>query len=308
MKPVQVLTTVVLVAALLMLAAGCGSGGARTVTAPSPSVPAVMVAISPGTVRVNLGSGQNFTVAVTGSANTAVTWSVQEGAAGGTITAAGHYTAPSDAGVFHVVATSVADATKSATAVVTVPVALTISPSGARISPGGTQQFSATVRGTDNPAVRWSVREANGGSITDSGLYTAPAYVGNFSVVAASVAQPSENVTASVTVPPLSITIAPVIAGVRVGTTQRFTVTVEGTQQRDVIWSVQEGSIGGSVTQEGVYTPSATLGTFHVMTTLVADPSRQASAAVTLVEHGFVPTWEHVDAPGWPHCNPVAER
>ena len=50
----------------------------------------------------------------------AVTWSVQEGAPGGSVTAAGVYTAPGTAGTYHLVATSQADATKSATATVTV--------------------------------------------------------------------------------------------------------------------------------------------------------------------------------------------
>ncbi len=49
-----------------------------------------------------------------------MTWSVQEGASGGTIDASGNYTAPADPGIFHVVAASVADPSKKATATVTV--------------------------------------------------------------------------------------------------------------------------------------------------------------------------------------------
>jgi hypothetical protein len=49
-----------------------------------------------------------------------VTWAVSEGAAGGTIDTSGEYTAPSFSGTFHVVATSVADPRRSATATVTV--------------------------------------------------------------------------------------------------------------------------------------------------------------------------------------------
>ena len=49
-----------------------------------------------------------------------MTWSVQEGAAGGTIAATGVYSAPAVAGTYHVVATSVADPAKSAIATVTV--------------------------------------------------------------------------------------------------------------------------------------------------------------------------------------------
>jgi chitinase len=48
-----------------------------------------------------------------------MTWSVQE-ASGGTIDPTGLYTAPAAAGTYHVVATSVADSTKSGISVVTV--------------------------------------------------------------------------------------------------------------------------------------------------------------------------------------------
>jgi hypothetical protein len=49
-----------------------------------------------------------------------VSWSVQEGNAGGAVTSAGLYTAPSSPGTYHVVATSTADASKSGTATVVV--------------------------------------------------------------------------------------------------------------------------------------------------------------------------------------------
>ena len=52
-------------------------------------------------------------------ADASVAWSVSE-PGGGTVSAAGAYVAPLAAGVFHVVATSLADSTKSATATVTV--------------------------------------------------------------------------------------------------------------------------------------------------------------------------------------------
>jgi hypothetical protein len=52
--------------------------------------------------------------------NQPVSWSVEEGAAGGTITSAGFYTAPAQQGTLHVIATAVSDAAVSATATVTV--------------------------------------------------------------------------------------------------------------------------------------------------------------------------------------------
>lgn len=61
-----------------------------------------------------------FSATVTGTANTSVTWTVLEGSSCGTVSTSGAYTAPGSSGACHVVATSVADSSKSATANVTV--------------------------------------------------------------------------------------------------------------------------------------------------------------------------------------------
>ncbi len=98
-------------AAVLLLAVplltSCGGGG-NSAPPPPPPLPAVAVVISPNTVTLPAGGAQTFTVTVEGSANTAVTWSVQEGAAGGTITSLGVYTAPPAPGTYHVVAATAA--------------------------------------------------------------------------------------------------------------------------------------------------------------------------------------------------------
>lgn len=115
MKPFKTLLSA---CALLALPAflACGGGGGST-----PPQPTVAVTIAPLTANLTTGGTQTFTATVTGSSNTSVTWTVSE-AAGGTISAAGLYTAPATAGTFHLVATSVADTTKHATATVTVSV------------------------------------------------------------------------------------------------------------------------------------------------------------------------------------------
>jgi hypothetical protein len=89
---------------------GGGDGGASTVG----------VRVSPATVALTPSAQRTFLAAVTGTANLAVTWSVREGGAGGNVTSTGLYTAPSALGDYHVVATSVADPTKSGAAAVTV--------------------------------------------------------------------------------------------------------------------------------------------------------------------------------------------
>ena len=121
---------------------------AVTVTAPPPPV---TVTVSPSPAATNSCLTLTFSATVTNATNHSVTWSVQEGAAGGTITAGGVYTAPASAGTYHVVATSVADSTKTAVSTVTVTdriVSVAVSPSSTTVSPGGTTQFTATVTTT----------------------------------------------------------------------------------------------------------------------------------------------------------------
>ena len=76
----------------------------------------VSLIISPPTASVDAGKNVTFT---TPGVKEKVLWTVQEGASGGTITAAGVYTAPDKTGTFHVVATLESDRTKTATATIT---------------------------------------------------------------------------------------------------------------------------------------------------------------------------------------------
>lgn len=89
----------------------------KTISLPVSVVP--NVSVSPTSKTLTLNGTQLFTATVVGTGNTAVTWSVQEGT-GGSVTAGGLYTAPNHKGVYHVIATSVADPTRKATATVTV--------------------------------------------------------------------------------------------------------------------------------------------------------------------------------------------
>ena len=89
-------------------------------SAASPVVPPISITINPSTATVSEGGSQSFIATVTGSSDTAVTWSVQEGTVGGTITNSGVYTAPEGPGTYHIVATSQVDSSRSALATVTV--------------------------------------------------------------------------------------------------------------------------------------------------------------------------------------------
>jgi len=104
----QVQASLILLAAILSLA-------------PSPTFAAVTVTISPSSVNLPTNGSQQFAATVTGASDTSVTWTILEGAAGGTISGSGLYLAPGAAGVYHVIATSNADPTQRATAAVALP-------------------------------------------------------------------------------------------------------------------------------------------------------------------------------------------
>lgn len=79
-------------------------------------------------------------------------------------------------------------------------VAISIRPEELTLDPGASETFTATVTGTDNKDVLWSIREGSpaGGTITDGGRYTAPATPGEYHVVATSKADPSKSAVAVV--------------------------------------------------------------------------------------------------------------
>jgi putative Ca2+/H+ antiporter (TMEM165/GDT1 family) len=205
---------------LLFLATGCAVPSTpATASASSPSTPSsVSVAINPLTATVLEGGSLPFVATVKGAANATVAWSVQEGTTGGSITTLGVYTAPNTVGTYHVVATSAADPTASATAAVTIEqppvisssVSVAISPLTVTVAEAGSLSFVATVKGAANSTVTWSIQEgATGGSITSSGLYTAPNTSGTYHVVATSVADATASASAVVTIePPVTSTAA----------------------------------------------------------------------------------------------------
>jgi len=132
-------------------AAGTGPASAAVSAAVPPGAATVTVTISPATATVDGCTAAQFSAAVTGVADTSVTWSLQEGAAGGAVDATGKYTAPNAAGTYHLVATSKASTSASAAVPVVVKdhiLSLAVIPVSQTLSAGGKQQLTATVTTT----------------------------------------------------------------------------------------------------------------------------------------------------------------
>ncbi len=200
---------------MALLSFSCGGGGSLPQQSGS-GTGSISISISPASASVILGTTQQFSATVTGTSNTSVTWSVNGAQGGnqssGTISSSGLYAAPLTMPASNTVTISVtsqADSSKSATASVTITahVTIVVSPSVVTLATNQTQQFTATVTGNSNTAATWGVNGTTGGSsgsgtISSSGLYTAPAAIppGNsVSVTATSQADSSQSATAVVT-------------------------------------------------------------------------------------------------------------
>ena len=287
---------------------------ATSVVAPMPAASAVLTILPPTSITINpmsttvqTGAGVQFFVTVTGVANTAVVYDVNGVAGGnstlGTINANGLYLAPNSVPATNPVtvsATSVADPTLVAMATVTIaaPITVTVAPPTAMLVPGGMQMFAATVTGTMNLAVTWSVNGMAGGNATIGtidamGNYTAPASLlltQSFTIAAASVVNPAATGSATVTVTvPVAVSVAPVVASVVAGQMQQFTATVTGTANTAVTWALSgagcAGPACGTIAVSGLYTAPATPpvpATVTVTATSVADPTKMGTGTVTV--------------------------
>lgn len=76
-------------------------------------------------------------------------------------------------------------------------VSVSVSPASASLQPGASIQLSATVSGSSNGAVTWT---CSGGSVSASGLFTAPASAATCVVTATSQADRTKSATATITV------------------------------------------------------------------------------------------------------------
>ncbi|MGH9415674.1 MAG: hypothetical protein ACRD01_03520 [Terriglobales bacterium] len=189
------------------------------------------VTVAPATANLNLNDTQQFTAQVIGPQNTAVTWSVNGAAGGaaavGTISTSGLYTAPASypgEQTITVTATSTADPTASGSAAVSIvqPVTVKVTPAAATVNLKASQAFLATVSGSPNPNVTWSVNGVPGGNATfgtvdANGLFSAPATLpspATETVTATADANKAASASAQVTLqtPPSAFTIAPTSA------------------------------------------------------------------------------------------------
>ena len=219
-------------------------------------------AISPTSASVKLGQTKQFTSAG------ATSWK----ATAGTISSTGLYTAPTSMPASTKVTVTATGPGGSASATVTLAalVPQTISPTSASVTLGKTQQF------TSSGATSWT---ATAGTISSSGLYTAPATMPSSTTVTVTATGPNGSASAVVTllpIPPQSI--KPTAVTLDLGASQQFT------SAGATGWT----AIYGTVSSTGVYTAPTIWPSSGLDTVTANGPGGSASAAVTVINS--VPT------------------
>lgn len=290
-----------------------GCTGAVGSTSAPPNPPPISVTLQPPSASVSLGATQQFTATISNSTNSVVSWSVNGISGGnsavGSISSNGLYTAPQilpQPATVTVRATSQADPTASAPAVVTITsgVAISITPVTANVELGALQSFVAHVSGSAGTSVNWSLAGvgcsgASCGSVDSNGNYIAPSVLpspASVTLTARSVSDPSESATASITVTShFTFTVSgptTVNAGAMATYAATLTPAANSNPSTAITWSVSgtgcTGAICGTLSSSGatvVYqaptiAPSPNLVT--LMATPVADPSKAYALAVTI--------------------------
>ena len=178
---------------------------------------------------------------------------------------------------------------------------VSISPQKAALNAGNSLQFTATSYGPPTADLEWLANGVPGGNsasgtISRSGLYTAPQQVtSNATIVVAvsSKADPTKASSATVTVMPghvaITVSLAPGVASLYPSQAQQFTATVKGTTNQEINWFVNGNEGGdpsiGKISSSGTYT--APLSAPDVPVTITAmstyDTASSATAAVTII-------------------------
>jgi len=300
------------------------SGTASVTISATP--PVVSVTVTAANTQLEVGQTTQLTATVTNGSTSDVTWEVNSVVDGN----ATYGTIPGDPGtgndivsyqapqaipsnpVVQVTAISKADTSKSATVNITITepsnISVIVLPTTTKVIVNQTQQFSATVQGSSNQSVTWQVNDVVGGdnvhgTISPSGLYTAPATIppdgATVVIQAIPAADPTKTGTASATIVeslPVTVSVDPTSAQVLTTFGQGFTATVENASDATVSWSVN-GIPGGNSTVGTVvdmgentsqYTAPATVpnpDTVQVTATSNQDSTKSASATVTIEQY-----------------------
>ncbi|MGC1614936.1 MAG: hypothetical protein WA736_09635 [Candidatus Acidiferrum sp.] len=178
-------------------------------------------------------------------------------------------------------------------------IVVTVTPASGSVLLGNSQAFAATVTNTTDSDVTWSVNgipngSTSTGTISAAGLYTAPADLPSPATVSVTATSQTDTTKSAMAVlviaSDISMTLSPPTAGVELGAAQGFQAALSSSGHPDtsVRWSVSGPTCPaacGTVDPSGNYTAPEILpspATAILTGQSVADPSKQASAAISI--------------------------
>ncbi|MBL0938728.1 MAG: Ig-like domain-containing protein [Gemmatimonadaceae bacterium] len=249
---------------------------------------APVVTMTPASAFLELGQSRQFAanVQADASVSTAVTWRSSNPAVA-TVSTSGLVTGVA-MGTATIIATSVADETRSASAVVTVAPAVRsvlLSPSTLTLAPQATEFLTATVLGDAGvpTGVLWRTSNSSIATVSSSGAVTGVA-AGTATITALSSADTTKRATSSITVRvPPQVSVSPATMALDLHQTVDIVATVVAGAgvSNAVTWRSSNASIA-SVNANGRVT-AVGFGTTLVTAVSVADTTRRASATITVV-------------------------
>jgi len=255
------------------------SGGIKaTATVVVSAGPLASILVTPNPAALSVSLSRQFTAVGNDASGNVVAitpvWSVVAG--GGTIGAAGLFTAGTTLGTYaNTVKATSGSVSGTATVIVTsgVLATITVTPSPTTLAIGDTQQFTAVGKDAGGNVVviapTWAMVAGGGAVDLTTGLFTAGNTTGTYTnTVRASVGSLAGFATVIVTSGPLaSITVTPNPVSVQTNGTQRFTaIGRDGSGNEFLIspiWSVVNPVSGSIDSNTGVFTVGNTAGTFN---------------------------------------------
>jgi hypothetical protein len=176
---------------------------------------------------------------------------------------------------------------------------ISVTPSTQSVLLGASSTFTALVINTSNTGVTWSVNGITGGSaptgwITESGVYTAPGDLPaarSVQISATSQADPGKSATATVTITSdIAVSLSSSPSSIELGGAQAFRAAIQSSGKPDpaIRWSLSGPACPascGTIDSSGNYTAPPILPNapaVNIVATSVADPSKQASAGLTI--------------------------
>jgi hypothetical protein len=278
--------------------------GATTNTPTKPA--AVTISVSPTTAEVRLGTPKDFNVSIGNTTNKTVMWKVNDIAGGnaavGTINGEGLYTPPAalpSGGKVTVKAVSAADATKLATAAVTV---LNPVPRIAELVPYNVNQglaFTLVLKGTGfvrGAVIQWDATALATTFVSATELRAShttnavPSTLINVMAMNPAPGASSSNVKQARVLAPVSVDVWPDTRNLRGGASYDFGVSVSNTSDKAVTWFVNDVKGGnatvGTVDADGVYQAPGILPAGNAVDLKAAsnaDPRQSNTVKVTLL-------------------------